>query len=212
MRTEIQEIRYQRYLQRKAYRKLRAVQRRAQGDSLWKCCKFCTKRFLAANDRFEYCSQLCISRREKIAYPLKPESVAKIKTRLKSVEARKARNEALRKRMATDPSFKLRCLVSKQVWRALKLVGCTKSDSTLAHLPYSIPQLKAHLESQFNNLNGFTWENHGKLWHIDHIIPQALFAYTDLDSKAFRDCWALSNLRPLHKTENMRKSDKVLSI
>lgn len=27
-----------------------------------------------------------------------------------------------------------------------------------------------------------------------------------------RQSWALSNLRPLHKTENMKKSDKVLAL
>ena len=30
-------------------------------------------------------------------------------------------------------------------------------------------QAHQHIEKQFKS--GMTWDNHGKVWHVDHIIP-----------------------------------------
>lgn len=176
----------------------------------YKSCKFCGGNFFAKNDRFEYCSKLCVHRNDNLRHPPSLDSLEKQKAKTKTPEFKKRRVEQLKKRISVDPCFKLRGLVSKNVARALKKLKSSKRDSVLIYLPYSIPKLKAHLESQFNNVNGFTWENHGSVWHIDHIIPQSVFPYTDLDSKNFRDCWALSNLRPLERIENIKKSAKIL--
>lgn len=169
-------------------------------ESLVKRCKQCGLIFKPINDRFDYCSRECQRSGER----------ARQNARNKTPDAKARRNSFLRNKIATNPEFKLRGLVSKQVWRALKITRSVKSDSTLAFLPYSIPQLKAHLESFFNNKNGFTWENHGKVWQIDHIIPQSMFPFKSLDSKEFRDCWALSNLMPANKHFNHRKGNRFI--
>ena len=59
------------------------------------------------------------------------------------------------------------------------------------------------------------WENYGgktndpcQTWHIDHIIAQSKFKYESLDDLKFKECWALSNLRPLEKIANMKKGDR----
>ena len=64
-----------------------------------------------------------------------------------------------------------------------------------------------HLEKQF--LSGMTWDNYGD-WHIDHIIPKSSFKYASFEDPEFRECWSLSNLRPLWGKENIQKSDKIL--
>ena len=46
-----------------------------------------------------------------------------------------------------------------------------------------------------NNPSTFTWE-------LDHIQPHSTFRYKSMKSKAFRECWALSNLRPLSAKQN----------
>ena len=47
-----------------------------------------------------------------------------------------------------------------------------------------------------------TWENHGKLWHIDHIVPLAT-AETEEDLyKLFH----YTNLQPLLVQDNLKKS------
>jgi len=106
------------------------------------------------------------------------------------------------------PEIKLRIQVANKVWRALKETKTTKVGSTMDYMPYSIPQLKAHIESFFNNTNGFTWKNHGVKWELDHVIPKTWFHYTSLDSKEFRDCWALSNLMPAPIRFNGEKGDR----
>jgi len=71
---------------------------------------------------------------------------------------------------------------------------------------YDLNRLKRHLEKQF--LPGMSWENRSQ-WHIDHKIPISAFNYeqpTDLD---FKRCWALSNLRPLWKHDNLVKHTKI---
>ena len=56
-----------------------------------------------------------------------------------------------------------------------------------------------------------TWGNHGfgpDKWHIDHIIAQKKFKFTSYEDKAFKDCWALSNLQPLWQPDNLSKGAK----
>jgi hypothetical protein len=72
---------------------------------------------------------------------------------------------------------------------------------------YNIDQLKKHLEKKF--LKGMTWENHGKVWHIDHIIPIMAFNFSDPKDIDFQKCWCLKNLRPLWAVENMSKGARI---
>jgi hypothetical protein len=65
---------------------------------------------------------------------------------------------------------------------------------------YSIDDLRQHLEAQF--AEGMSWGNYGKFWEIDHIRPVKSFGR---DAGAVRECWALSNLRPLGCSANKSK-------
>jgi hypothetical protein len=124
-------------------------------------------------------------------------------------------------RRQSDPEFKLRCNVSKNVLRALKNNGSDKDGkSIIDYLPYSIKELRKHIESQFEYW--MTWANHGSYfinkwddndtstwtWHIDHIIPHSKFKYTSMSDESFKKCWALENLRPLSAKQNLIKSNK----
>ncbi len=71
---------------------------------------------------------------------------------------------------------------------------------------YTLANLVRHLERQF--APEMSWENYGRVWHVDHIVPLACFVeYTD---ETVRAAWALSNLRPLPRLENIRKGAKRL--
>ncbi len=72
---------------------------------------------------------------------------------------------------------------------------------------FTIDQLKSHLEKKFKP--GWTWDNYGKVWNIDHKIPIAVFNFESPEDIDFRLCWSLKNLQPLESRENFRKSDKV---
>lgn len=75
-------------------------------------------------------------------------------------------------------------------------------------LGYSISELMRHLESMFTA--EMTWENHGKVWQIDHIYPCSKLKYNSVHDNNFKKLWQISNLRPLCKIENNKKSDKVI--
>lgn len=74
-------------------------------------------------------------------------------------------------------------------------------------LGYNWRDLHAHLSRQF--APGMCWDNWGEAWEIDHIKPISSFRYDSIDHPDFKECWALSNLRPLWKAENIRKLNKA---
>lgn len=126
-------------------------------------------------------------------------------------------------RKKKDPIFKLRKRVSGDIWKMLKTNNSSKNGSSIMkHLPYSIQELKEHLENQFEPW--MSWSNWGSFhknkwnddnidtwtWNIDHIIPHATFKYTNMNDEEFKRCWALSNLRPLNSKLNLQKNSRLI--
>lgn len=72
--------------------------------------------------------------------------------------------------------------------------------------PFTLQELMLHLEKRF--VPGMTWQNYGE-WHIDHIRPDSSFSYESATDPAFLECWALSNLQPLWKLDNLKKGSKL---
>ncbi len=117
-------------------------------------------------------------------------------------------NEYFRNRYTNDPVYALRNNVRFAIWAALKRNGRSKAgESILQYLPYTLEQLKDHLEKQF--VEGMSWENYGE-WHLDHIHPQSKLPYISMDEPNFQKCWALENLQPLWAEENQSKGAKIL--
>jgi hypothetical protein len=90
--------------------------------------------------------------------------------------------------------------------RAVVSGGKNKRRSTEI-LGYDAAQLAAHIERQFTR--GMSWDcfMRGEI-HIDHILPKTLFPFSGIDDPNFRACWALSNLRPMWKPDNLKKHTK----
>ena len=83
----------------------------------------------------------------------------------------------------------------KKYARTSELLGC------------SIDSFKIYIESKWEE--GMTWENWGlRGWHIDHIMPVAIFDLTKKEHQA--RCFHFSNLQPLWAHENQKKSKKVI--
>lgn len=115
--------------------------------------------------------------------------------------------EFYRRKRAECPTYRLRSSVSALIYHHLKHgKGGKRTEEVLG---YSIAALREHLERQF--AKGMTWDNYGD-WHVDHILPVASFQFESADDPEFRACWALTNLRPLWATENIRKSDNRLHL
>lgn len=106
-------------------------------------------------------------------------------------------------RQAT-PTQKLRSYFGAAIAHALS--GSGKGGRSWQQLVgYSTEDLRRHLERQF--VPGMSWNNYGRGWHVDHVVPSSSFTYTSPDEPAFNACWCLSNLRPLWAIDNIRKRD-----
>lgn len=113
--------------------------------------------------------------------------------------------------LMSNPMRKLRHRVGVQVRKAIgKYGGCKSKASITKYLPYTMSELKNHLEKlwepwmNWNNYGGKSNESQ-KTWWIDHIIPHSRFPYNNMEDPLFLQCWDLSNLRPMEKISNIKK-------
>tara|TARA_Y100000310_G_scaffold267837_1_gene280082 strand:- start:55 stop:705 length:651 start_codon:yes stop_codon:yes gene_type:complete len=159
----------------------------------------------------EYNKQYYKKHRERILehkkqYRLQPCTKKRIEEYERSPARRKQIAVRQRERYKTDVEYKLRRRISASVYDML--VGRKKYKSILQCLPYTMLQLKEHLESQFDE--HMTWENYGTYWHMDHIYPQSKLPYDSVDHDNFKRAWALNNLQPLEAAANIRKGNKII--
>lgn len=131
------------------------------------------------------------------------------------------RREYYKNRTHNDLLFKIKRRVSSQIWHSIFKNKSSKNNKSICNfLQYSIEELKQHLESLFESW--MNWDNYGRYivknwndqdqltwtWQIDHIIPHSQFKYTSMEDQAFKDCWALLNLRPYSAKQNLLDSDR----
>ena len=76
----------------------------------------------------------------------------------------------------------------------LRLIGCSRKDFI------------DFIESQFKV--GMSWDNYGKIWQIDHIVPCSYFDLTDDEEQ--RVCFNWRNTQPLFSKDNFSKGNNVL--
>ena len=72
-----------------------------------------------------------------------------------------------------------------------------------------IKNLREWFEMQFDR--GMSWDNFGKEWQFDHIIPVVYFDYSD--RAELKLCWNFTNLRvePIHLNKNRGHRVDVLA-
>lgn len=136
--------------------------------------------------RLKYCSDTCAGR----YYDKKirdPERVREIR-------------KASKKRIVV----KVRSRISKRIKRVLsgEHNSVNYRDGVIV---FTEKELKTHLEKRFGK--GMTWENYGKVWHIDHRIPVSAFNLSC--NEDIRRCWSLKNLQPLFVEENLKKGARL---
>lgn len=106
----------------------------------------------------------------------------------------------------STPKGNLSSTISKRMNESLRK-GMKAGRHWETLVDFTIDQLKAHLEKLFKP--GWTWENYGTVWQIDHKIPIAVFNFERPDDIDFKICWSLKNLQPLEASKNMSKRDKI---
>ncbi|MEK7173272.1 MAG: hypothetical protein AAB723_03815 [Patescibacteria group bacterium] len=90
------------------------------------------------------------------------------------------------------------------VWASLKDKKAGKKWESL--VGYTLKDLMGHLEKQFDDK--ILWDSYGSYWAVDHIRPKTLFNYTSPNDLEFKQCWALENLQPLEKMQNIKKGNR----
>lgn len=108
------------------------------------------------------------------------------------------------KRRRLIPRNRLNYNIASKISSILKGKKAGRSWESL--VGYKIEDLISHLENRFDSK--MNWENYGNYWHLDHIKPRSLFNFTTPEEHGFKDCWALENLQPLEKIQNIKKSNK----
>ena len=107
-------------------------------------------------------------------------------------------------RRAADPIWALKQAIRELTNQSFRRQGYKKGCSTYNILGCDFETFKAHLEKQFKP--DMTWENRAILWEIDHIVPLAS------GKSSYEETYNLghyTNLQPLYKEENRRKSDNL---
>jgi len=154
----------------------------------------------------------------KKEYAVKNKDKLSQKHKVYYMENKEKINQKNREKWIKNPKYKLRKTISLHIRNGLS--GITKSGSILDKLPYTMKDLKDHLELLFepwmswdnwgvynskawNDSNSLTWA-----WQIDHIIPHSSFKYTSMDCSEFKECWELSNLRPYSAKQNVIDGDR----
>ena len=155
-------------------------------------CRNCNCSFRKEHKRQFYCDP-CSELSAKDALPA---------YRLRQREYQKSRNKRRRREI---PSVAIHARMSAGISNSLRDGKNGRSWESL--VGFTISDLMTHLERQF--MKGMTWENRGE-WHIDHIRPLSSFSFETAECPAFKEAWSLTNLRPLWRDDNLKKSGKRL--
>lgn len=116
-----------------------------------------------------------------------------------SDKVKSRRNKWFRKKTETDILFRLRRNLRNRIY---KFIGkCSIRTKDIVGIESH--ELKIYLENQFND--GMCWENYGE-WQIDHIIP---LSSAITEEEIYKLCY-YTNLQPLWKIDNIKKSNKII--
>lgn len=142
------------------------------------------------------------NRKRGVDYYEKNKDTIKEKQRISYNE--KNKSEQVKNRRKSDPIFKLKTYIGNRLRDYLKGKKYTKKSKIFDIVGCSPDELKEHIQSKF--IEGMCWENHGE-WHIDHVVPLA-------SAKTEDEIYKLnhySNLQPLWKIDNLKKSNKLIN-
>jgi len=101
-----------------------------------------------------------------------------------------------------DPKEKFKRNIRSRIHKALKQ---KKEMHTIKYLGCTSPE---YLEWIFNYDERYTLDNHGSVWHIDHVIPLSKFDLEDKEEQLIAFNWR--NTMPLLAKENLAKNRKIL--
>lgn len=102
-----------------------------------------------------------------------------------------------------EPIEKFKRYIRTRIYNCLRYKNKTKH--TVDYLGCSSDE---YFKWIFNYNNNCILENHGKEWHIDHVIPISKFDLSDENEQLIAFNWR--NTMPLTARENLSKNNKIL--
>jgi len=102
-----------------------------------------------------------------------------------------------------DPLDKFKRAIRGRIWYALSI----KTHRTVHYLGCTPLEYQQWIFCYDQNYN---LDNHGKVWHIDHVIPLSRFNLEDKDEQMIAFNWR--NTMPLSAKENLAKNSKILPL
>jgi hypothetical protein len=119
---------------------------------------------------------------------------------------RRHRQRRIRQQLArerADPNRRMAATLRKQLNRWVKKSSGRHSTKEL--LGCSFAEFRAWIESRFKR--GMKWDNYGRVWHIDHVMPCCAFDLTRPEQ--VRVCFHFTNLQPMFARANLSKNRKI---
>ena len=116
------------------------------------------------------------------------------------------RNKRNRQRRKEDIDYKIKQVVRSRIWEVLNK-SKTQRVNKIKYLGIDTGTYKLWLESQFDE--NMSWENHGTYWHIDHVVPCAVFKFKHENDDAIYVCFNWKNTRPMYGPDNVSKNDTI---
>lgn len=108
----------------------------------------------------------------------------------------------IKEKRKKDPLFRLKCVLRVRLYHSLKQYDLNKDEHTIEYLGISIGEFKNFISNKF--LPEMDWENYGRIWELDHIIPVSKFNL--MDENQLKECFYYLNYQPLFKTTEIAKS------
>lgn len=110
------------------------------------------------------------------------------------------------KKYHQDINYKLSSNLRCRLNSALKVNQIQKNNTFTKYLGCNVDFFKKYIESKFKDY--MSWDNHGEIWEIDHIIPLDKFDLT-IENNIYK-AFHYSNCQPLSKSQNRIKKNRVI--
>ena len=107
-----------------------------------------------------------------------------------------------KRRLACDPTFRMITRVRKRFRDIFKTKSFSKYKEKIIGCTASF--LREHIEAQFTS--EMTWENYGKYWNIDHIVPVSVL---EKDHSKLYLIFNYRNHQPILCGDNFTKSNNL---
>ncbi len=188
-------------------------------------CVVCGKEFLAHRNDTKTCSGNCKNKIGGIGLKIRTCECCRVKfspnqphqifcssyCRRKAGSQKNLHSRLVAEMIArkTNPTFLLNSRTRRDIYYSLKKAKSDKNGRRWKDLVgYSADDLRRNLEKQFKD--GMSWDEFlaGKI-HIDHKIPLSAFNFTSSEDLDFKRAWALKNLQPFRKKDNLEKHSKL---